>query len=75
MAEPNGKIDMPLGARNVEETQVRALRFERAGFYVIVSVLAWRRFWALADRNEGNPNAQLLSWLAICLALWLTGMF
>lgn len=58
-----------------ERLQAADLRFPRPGFYVIASVLAWRLFWELADHNYGNNNAQTLSWVVLCVAIWLTENF
>lgn len=61
--------------RAAERVQAHGLRFERAGFYVIASILAWRVFWELADRNHDNPHAQTVTWVVVCLALWIADNF
>ena len=75
MAEETTKSSMDLLETVMERVEAQDLRFARASFYVITSVLAWRVFWELADRNQGNNNAQTLSWVVVCVALWLAENF
>ena len=71
MAESVTRSESDLLDRAAERLEAADLMFPRAGFYVIASVLAWRLFWELADHNQGNNNAQTLSWVVLCVALWL----
>ena len=44
-------------------------RFDRFWCFVVLSILAWAAFWEHADRHADNPQAQLLAWTAVVIAV------
>jgi hypothetical protein len=62
-------------AYTLEDVQAQDLRFRRDWFYLMASILAWRYFWDIMDRNADNPSAQFISWVAVFVAVWLTNNF
>ena len=73
MAEERQILD--LLERAAEHIHPQDVRFARAGFHVAASMLAWRVFWELADRNNDNRYAQTLAWTVVCVALWIVSRY
>lgn len=46
------------------------IRFERQWFFVAASILAWWRFWNLADAHQHDRRSQIMAWTAVGLAIW-----
>ena len=44
--------------------------FPREWWMVMLSLLAWGLFWAMAERHQDNAHAQFLTWLAVLMAWW-----
>lgn len=71
----NGHVEGPPevfgpGWEGLQNFQMGDLRFERAGFFVMASILAWFVFWDLADRHQEEPFARALAWACVVIALW-----
>ncbi len=67
-------LAMDVYDRMVEGVQAQDLTFARTGFYLIVTILAWRVFWELADQHQDSPYTQILTWLAVCVAFWVASV-
>lgn len=52
---------------------VQTARFERQWGYIFCGILSWVLFWNMAERYQDRPHTQLLSWLAVFVAILVVG--
>jgi len=44
----------------------------RKWYWIAAAILSWAAFWRVADHFAESPYAQVLAWLIIGVAIWIT---
>ena len=63
------------GASGRPNSQLGDLHFDRGWFWVLTAIMTWVVFWRIADERARSPYVQVLSWLAVGIAIWVSTNF